>query len=299
MIKEFKIKSCNDYKVMCETYNSASDVVNDCRKRNITDRMFNNMNDGNLGGKSFDWCGVKSYDEALNLLEYGYQPIVEELKTQIKANVQGDGKRISFHNDIVGYAPIVPLAVLGVPNSMINSFMKPIKAKVIDVYYDGTFPWSVNSEDIIKTGSKLISVILDLEQQGYRFNLYQIQSYSDYEDCDLMCVKLKDAAQPIDLKRISFPIAHTAFFRVIGFDWYSKTPQGKYRSCYGHALCHEDRVNSKLKEMFKEMFGNNAVYVSGSKLHKEKNPEKYLKEVFTNGSVKNRSRVDNMRKLRS
>lgn len=287
MIKEFKIKACNGYKVMCEIYNSTADVVNDCKKRSITDKNFDNMNDGNLGGNRSAWCGVKSYEEALNLLESGYQPIVDKMKENLKATVQGNAKRISFHNDIVGYAPIVPLAVLGVPNSMINSRMKPIKAKVVDVYYEGTFPSRVSSDKIINAGSKVISAIMMLEQQGYRFNLYQIQSYADQKGCDMLCVKVKDATQPIDLKRMSFPIAHTAFFRVIGFDWYSKTPQGKYRCGYGHALFHEERVSEKTTEMFKEMFGGNAVCISGAKLQEEKEPEKYLKEVFTNGSNHN------------
>ena len=84
MIKEFNIKACNGYKVMCETYNSAADVVNDCKKRKITSNSFDNMNNGTLGGHDEDWCGVKSYEEALNLLEYGYQPIVEKIKENLK-----------------------------------------------------------------------------------------------------------------------------------------------------------------------------------------------------------------------
>lgn len=282
VIREYKLKSANGYKIMCERYNSAAEVVADCKARKITDRMFDDMADGNLVGEDKKWYGVDSYEQALEYLEKGYQPVVDKLKFAIKANISGQGKRISFHNDVVGYAPIVPLAIMGVPNAMINSYMKPIKAKVIDVYYDGTFSCRVNSSDIINTGAKVISAILQLEQQGYRFNLYQVQGYSDEDGCDMMCVKLKDSMQPIDLKRISFPLTHTAFFRVIGFDWYSKTPKGKYRSCYGHALCDEGKVKDKLDDMFKEMFGNNAVYVSGNELWKKGDDgEKYLQGVFT------------------
>lgn len=286
VIKEVKLKCADGYKIMVEKYNSASEVVADCKKRSITSNSFDNMDNGNLGGHSYTWCGVKSYEEALGYLENGYQPTVDKLKTQIKANLQGQGKRISFHNDIVGYAPIVPLAVLGVPNSMINSKMKPIKAKVIDVYYDGTFSSCIKSDEIIETGAKVISVILQLEQQGYRFNLYQVQSYSDDSNCDLLCVKLKDAGQPIDLKRISFPMTHTGFFRVIGFDWYSKTPKGIYRCAYGRALCHTSKVNEKLDIVSKELFGDNAVYVSGNYLLNQENGEEYLKEVFTKCNTK-------------
>ena len=282
MIKEYKLKCANGYKVMCETYNSANQVVQDSKNRKITNYCFYDMTN-KLGGRSPSWCEVKSFEEALELLENGYQQVVEDFKLRIKSNIQGSGKRISFKNDIVGYAPIVPLAVLGVPNSMMNSYMKPIKAKVIDIYYDGTFSFYVDSKDIINTGADIISIVLQLEQQGYRFNIYQVQSYSDSNDCDMMCVKIKDAMQPIDLKRMSFPMAHTAFFRVIGFDWYSKTPKGKYRRNYGHAICHEGRVNNKLSEMAKEMFGQNAVYICGNELLNKKDKEKYLKEVLTNG----------------
>ena len=283
IIVEYKSKCANGYKIMCESYNSAADVVRDCREREfISGKGFDNMGDGHLGGNKPSWLGVESYEQALRLLEEGYQPVVEEMKTMIKTNLQGEGKRISFHNDIVGYAPIVPLAIMGVPNAMVNSHMKQIKAKVVDVYYDGVFACGVSSEDIIKTGSKVIAAILQLEQQGYRFNLYQVQSYSDEKDCDMMTVKLKDAAQPLDLKRISFPLTHTGFFRVIGFDWYSKTPKGKYRPCYGHAIGYEGSVKSKLPAMFKEMFGSNAVFVSGAELlQKGDKGEEYLKEVFT------------------
>ena len=282
VIREYKLQSANGYKIMCERYNSAAEAVADCKTRKITDRAFHDMADGKLGGHDTDWCGVDSYEQALEYLEKGYQPVVDQLKSAIKADLTGNGKRISFRNDIVGYAPVVPLAIMGVPNAMVNSHMKQIKAKVVDVYYDGVFGCGVSSGNIIKTGSKVIVVILQLEQQGYRFNLYQVQSYSNSESCDMMTVKLKDAAQPVDLKRISFPLTHTGFFRVIGFDWYSKTPKGKYRFCYGHAIGYEDSVKSKLPVMFKEMFGENAVFVSGAELlQKEERGEEYLKEIFT------------------
>lgn len=279
VIREYKV--ANGYKIMCERYNSAAEVVNDAKTRKITNSRFDNMA-VNLGGESSSWCGVKNYEEALQLLSEGYQPVVEKLKAEIKANVQGNAKRVSFRNDIVGYAPVVPLAIMGVPNAMMNSYMKTIKAKVVDVYYDGTFRSGVKSDDILKTGAKILSVIIELEQQGYRFNLYQAQGYADGEDCDMLVVKIKDAAQPLDLKRVSFPMTHTAFFRVIGFDWYSKTPRGKFRSAYGHALINEGRVNKKIDEIAKTMFGENAVYISGEKLRQEgSRAEEYLKERFT------------------
>ena len=282
MIKKVR---CNEIFVdfVIESYNSTADVVKDCKTRTITDSRFSNMQDGTLGGHSKSWCGVDSYEQALQFLEEGYQPTVEKLKAGIKANLQGNGKRISFHNDIVGYAPIVPLAVLGVPNSMINSKMKPIKAKVIDVYYNMTSGCMTSSEDIINAGVKMLSAIISLEQQGYRFNLYAVQNYYDNGKCYMLKVKVKDAMQPIDLKRISFPLTHTGFFRVIGFDWYSKCPEAKHLSGYGRSIDYSYE-NNRMQKASRELFGDNAVWFGCVKIM-EKN-EEYIKEVLINAGNK-------------
>lgn len=283
MIKEYTLKCANGYRIMVESYNSAQDVVNDCKKRPITNSSFHNMEKEFHSQGDKDWYGgINSYEECLETLKNGYQPIADELKSKIKANLQGQGKRVSFRNDIVGYAPIVPLAVLGVPNSMINSTMKTIKAKVVDVYYDMGTEARSSGDDIVKAGVKLLSTVISLEQQGYRFNLYALQGYTEEKDADMLCIKVKDASQPLDLKRVAFPLAHAAFFRGIGFDWYSKTPKGKYRWGYGRSLYRRKGLD-ECKKIAKEMFGENAVYISCSKLCENlSNAEKYLEEVLTN-----------------
>ena len=281
MIKEYRLKCSDGYRVMCETYNSAQAVVHDCKKRKITDRRFHDMQDGNLGEHEASWCGVKNYEDALELLKNGSQTIVEKFKNGLKVNLHGHGERISFHNDIVGYAPVVPLAIIGVPNSMINSIREKIKTKVVDVYYDISAGCEIDSDDIMRASMKILSAIVELEQSGYRFNLYAVQTYSRKNDCDMLCVKVKDAQQPLDLKRVSFPLAHAGFLRVIGFDWYSRCPKTKYVNGYGQSLY--DRKGSKCKEMVKEMFGDNAIYISCAKLTDNlRGAEQYLKEVLSN-----------------
>jgi hypothetical protein len=271
---------------MIESYNSTADVVRDCKTRKITNSSFDDMQKEGKVESNTKWYGVESYEQALQFLEEGYQSTVEKLKAGIKSNLQGNGKRISFHNDIVGYAPIVPLAILGVPNSMINSRMKPIKAKVIDVYYDMTATCNVSSRDIIDAGIKMLGAIISLEQQGYRFNLYSMQVYYENKKSYTLKIKVKDAMQPLDLKRVSFPLTHTGFFRVIGFDWYSKCPEAKYISCYGHSLDY-DFTNEQMQKTAKEIFGDNAVWFGCANIIKEN--DDYVKEVLVNAGNQKRS----------
>lgn len=260
-----------------EIYKSANDVVIDCKNRKITDNQFENKERGD--GISKDFTSVENYGEALELLKLGYQPTVEKLRESLKANGNGDSKRIKFENNIYGFAPVVPLALKGVPNSMINTTIKPMKFKVIDVYYDMTVNWSISTQEIIENGQKVLGAIMALESQGYRFNLYAVQTYYNNNDLDMLCVKIKSSDRSFDLKRMSFPLTHPAFFRVIGFDWYSKCPVAKYRIGYGRAIAYDMNATER-REFGKQMFGDNAIYISCSNV--SSNSMESLKEVFTN-----------------
>lgn len=283
IIKDYKVRANGKaFKVHMEEFESAAEVVSTCQSRKPTDILFHDMEKKS----DYDsWEGVGSYQEALDLLRTGYQPTVEKMAGIFKANKSGEAKRFSFMNNIQGFAPVVPLALKGVPNCMMDMRMKPIKAKVIDVYYDITASCGTDSDDIIRVGQTLLGSIIELEKQGYRFNLYAVQSYTDKTSCDMLKVKVKSSGQPLDLKRISFPLTHTAFFRVIGFDWYSKVPGGKYRGGYGHALAY-DYSDAQLQEIAKQAFGKTAIYLSAAKILRE--DKEHIKEVLTNGNSKER-----------
>ena len=278
-------KKVNDHNMNLEIFNSADECVRLCRTREITNDRFSNMQDGNLGGHTASWCGgVKTYDEALGLLKTGYQPTVDSMRGLFRATVSGEGKRFSFQNNIAGFAPVVPLALKGVPNSMIDMRMKPIKAKVVDIYMDMTASCRTSADDITEASKKVLSAVIELERQGYRFNLYVGSAYCG-DSADVLAIRVKAAEQPLDLKRISFPMTHTAFFRVIGFDWYSRFPIGKYRFGYGTSAHRE--YGKKSTDMFRELFGKkNLIYFSVQELIRGTDKDSIVKEVLENGKRK-------------
>ena len=269
-----------NYRVQIERYESAAEVVSKCKERKVTDSSFHDMAKHSID-KS--WHGVENYNEALELLKNGYQPVVENMRGVFKATMSGSRSRFTFQNNVCGFAPVIPLALKGVPNSMIDMTIRPMKTKVIDVYYDITNSAGTSVKEIMENGKILLGAITELEAQGYRFNLYAVQTYCDKADADMLVVKVKSSTQPLDLKRISFPLCHTAFFRVVGFDWYSKVPNGKYRGAYGHAAMHE--FGSDTDKFYKSMFGQNAVCISGARI--KENGKKHIKEVLTNDESKN------------
>lgn len=263
-------------KILIEEFDSANEVVRESNSREITDSSFKDARTR----VDEDFTGVRNFDEALDYLKSGYQPSVDRIKESIKSNVQGQEKRVKFYNDVVGFQPIVPLALQNVPNCMVNERMVKMKSKVINVYYDMACRCGTECEDLLKAGEKILVAIMELEAQGYRVNVSAVQGYTDSNSADIICVKIKNANQPLDLKRMSFPLTHVAFFRCIGFDWYSRVPGGTYRDGYGRALgysCSRKEMEKGFEEIFKKKC---VVFRATDALRKDK---EWLKEAMTNG----------------
>ena len=271
--KEVKFSNNKILDTHIELYNSVEEVVTDCRNR--AERIKGYAMDKKDLRK--EWHGVSSYNEALELLRVGYQPVADALKGALNV-VSKEGTRFSFQNNIQGFTPVVPLALKGVPNCMVDMKMKPIKSKVLDVYYDITATQEKSPDDFIKAGKSLLGIIIELEKQGYRFNLYAMQCYHDGKIADVLSVKIKASNRPFDLKRMSFPLTHPAFFRVIGFDWEGKSPVTRDIGWgRGHNISR-DFNNAQLQNWVTNLFGNNACYISASNFIESNYDAEALKE---------------------
>ena len=273
-------KTVSGKKINCEIFNSALEVAQVNEQRKITNSSFEDMKYKAHGS----WYGVKNYKEAQELLRTGYQPVVKKLNKAFKTKAIGEAKRFRFENNVHGFAPVVPLALKGVPNSMLNMTMRPIKAKVVDIFYDMTVSCGISAEQQMEAGREVLSAIIDLEKQGYRFNIYGAITFTSSRDADIICIKIKSAEQPLDIKRVSFPMAHTGFFRVIGFDWYSKVPNGKYRSGYGRGAYYS-WGKEESKKVFEELTGRkNVIYFSAAEIVNQHKDKSNIKEELTNDS---------------
>jgi len=254
-----KVKAFNNKPINVERFDTPFEVVDVGNTRQLMPCFSDER--GRARDKS--WTGVADFAEAQRYMADGYQPTVDKMKN-IDIKLEGQGKRFGFRNEVVGFTPVVPLVLQGVPNCMVNTHIKPIKAKVINVFYDMTASCGTDKEDMLEAGQRLLAACMELEMQGYKFNLYCTQTYWDRTDGDVICVKIKNANTPLNLKRMSFALTHPAFFRVIGFDWYSRFPNGKYRAGYGHAIGY-DFTDDVVSKGFEELFDQRCVVFTCSR----------------------------------
>lgn len=215
-------------------------------------------------GKSWYGGDVKTYKDAQTLLEHGCSRISKKLVLQTNRGTMEKGEVTSYRPSIVGVAPIVPLAIKGVPNSMLAPTRAPIKEKVIHILYDISHNCGVKAKDIEAQGVRTIQAVRALETAGYRVELRAIQYFEQDPRDEVFTVLLKRASQPLDIKRISFPIIHSAMLRLFGFIWYERVPDGDIDFGYGFPLANKNYYDACETLKKQGLLDDNTVYINGT-----------------------------------
>lgn len=193
------------------------------------------------GGYDKEWSGTDTWEEAVELFHNGdkekYALIKKELIKMNNAKNVAILPRRQIKTGVVGYAPNVPNALLGLPNSMIYTEKVPMKRKAIFLVALIADNCMTSGNSLVKAGVAVLNVINSLELNGYRVELKLMffNAVSGDEKAQVT-VKLKSYNEHLDLLKLSFPLANPAMFRRFGFKWLETVPDLRERhfsSAYG------------------------------------------------------------------
>jgi len=168
---------------------------------------------------------IKNAEQAKDLLLNGWDKPVEEIKQKLSSEINkllSDRIKQTIFNDVYGYIPNVPNAVMGLPKAMINVKKDTKKQKVIKFLIDTTVNCGTNSSQMTEFFTKVVARIALLEKKGYRCRIEIFNQYAEPNEKKTIvacAIKVKDEKQLFDIKRMSFVISHVGFFRVFGFAW--------------------------------------------------------------------------------
>lgn len=196
---------------------------------------------------SEDFTGTESYEEAIRLFREGdkekYNLIQQDLRTSAKIKTSLLPKR-QVKTGVVGYAPNVPNALMGLPNSMIYTEKVKMKSKVVSILYSNTEHCGTSVEKFVKSGVALLNTINALELSGYRVEVKLVFFNAICCDEKLRAfVKIKNYNEHLDLLKMAFPLANPSMFRRFGFRWLETVPceiSGSWYWAYGSPNSDED-----------------------------------------------------------
>lgn len=221
------------------------------------------------------FTGTSTFEQAVSLFNNGWTEKADEIRRDFIKFERAEEKNIKYEKkrpatSVVGFAPHVPNAILGLPNSMIYTERQPIKAKIVRIIYNMTMNCDTDKEDIMRAGLTVLKIANSLERKGLRVRIDVNPMFSQAGGetaCVMVCVK--DWRQPLDIKKVAFPVAHPSMFRRFGFRWLENTPNltsHGFLGGYGRSIENADNAKDILKEC--KVFEDNDYFVN-VKLAKE------------------------------
>lgn len=221
-----------------ENFASIDELVRVLDHRKVNSVFSGGSQSSDTGSDSF--TETSSYAEAVELMLNGYEKPLKKIKQGVEENSKRfESQRTTPKNDIVGYAPCVPNAILGIPQSMINKEIIAKKSKILTLVYDIDANAGTDADTFINAGVAVLSILNAMENDGYRVSLRVLFNNSYGRDQEVFSsVTLKDWRQPIDLKKMAFPFCHPSMCRRIGFRWVERHPRltdTNFRVGYGRA----------------------------------------------------------------
>ena len=208
-----------------------------------------------------NWYGTPDFETALNMFVNGWEEKAKQIENQFRNLKRGTAinmSHVKFTQDVVGFQPIVPNYLMGLPNSMVGTKMVMRKEKVVTLNINNSFASSVKADKIEETCLKALQLIKTIELGGCRVNLntFYIGKVIDVIDGKRMAIynlikfKIKSANERLNISKVAFPLIHPSFLRRIMFKVIEHSPifTPPFTNSYGRVVQVDEFV-----EVYKNM----------------------------------------------
>lgn len=238
---------------------------------------------------SASWVGVSSVSEATNLFLNGWEKPLEKMKVQIDKELKTlENKRCSkTFNNVCGFVPIIPNALMHLPNAMVDTRVEKVKSKVLRFCIMIDRVSSADTDEIIRKMSKQLAYIATLERSGkYRCRLevffvafggLNINGSKYSTSCSVL---VKSENQLFDTKRLCYPVINPSMLRLLMFGWNESLPMpnNDYR-VYGYGTSFE-KWDEKSKSAYLSTINENNENIICLDLDSD------MEEVLRKGGIK-------------
>ena len=131
--------------------------------------------------------------------------------------------------DFRGGAPVVPLALMGVPRCFRRNELKQKDVTAVRLYIDISVAWFIDESVVIKAGLAVEAAVKGLIKSGVNVEIYICDFFTS--KCRESCkdrygfaLKVKSFSEPLNAYRLSYFFQNVSYLRRIGFKWIETIP---------------------------------------------------------------------------
>lgn len=227
-------RGSDELRVFADNFSSAAELVEYCKGRKCRKGMEKHNYFNGKKPSDASWSDFESPEDLMNLIEAGVRDdriLADVSKYALTARVKDQDKLTQRCMDVVGGSVDVPAYLSGVPTCMHGLTRKKVKSKIVKIGVLCDVLCDINSDRYKKAGELITKTIARLEKAGYRIRLLALNVYDDrdYRDrgdeydgrrdiwvCSHM---IKRENEPMNYRRIMFPLTRVAYLRGLGFGW--------------------------------------------------------------------------------
>lgn len=243
----YKYYKKNGYDVMYYRFDYIYEFINYITTTPIKEEIFSKP-DSIYG--DYDFCKTQNFEEALNLLKFGYHKDFDKLTKlmiDLEKYIKLSRDRNKQFNDYVGYVPDVKAYLEGNPLSMFNK-KNDIKKK-IDVYMNISYSLSTSQNQIYNRGAIVLSLIELLESLGYNVDFHLFNMSERGRHIHYVEFLFKRENERLNPQKLYFPLCHPSFLRRLIFRLKEVTPDITYEWKYGYGSPSELKTIDKIIDL--------------------------------------------------
>lgn len=222
---------------------------------------------------------TENFEQANKLLLSGDFETAKKINNinNLKDTVNGQGiikKNVLRYNN-VGFLPIVPKVLAGQPQNMLTIKRENTStSKVLTICYNCSVPYYIKPEDMIETAANVASVIKQLENNGYRVNLYVCSCAYSGKTFATIITKLKAAGEYLDTLRLAYPFINPSFLRRHIFACLERLKGFTTLKCQSYVP-----NDYTAKDAIKDAFGQTDIKILSYRLCENKTVEQIIKLI--------------------
>lgn len=194
---------------------------------------------------NYSWYGTNSLEEAMDLLEHGWEEGAQNLNTELDNSLKTEQiihTRQRSVYDVVGGNCSVPRYLQGVPTSMVRQVRQQVKQKITTLNSNICFNSKTTKEAITQNCVKTLKSAIDLEAKGTRVNLNTVCAIYSQDNREVVAVSIpvKLSTERLNVLKLAFTMTHPSMFRRIIFSFIERCPDsknsGQFRAFYGYPV---------------------------------------------------------------
>ena len=298
LVKEttYKRYDNKEHDLLTMEFNSIDELAKYINNNEVNKYYVEEQSSQLSGTSDFDFTGTINYEQANELLEYGWSVKAKEINVKLNGLRTQNRKSIKTKFSVEGFQASVPRYLQGMPDNMISQVKVERKNKVITInkllIYNHTF----KVRDIEEQNLLFLSLVDKLESQGYKVNIigiyiinfdmnreYNVDGWADL----VIKIKLKSANEKLNVSKLAFPLVHPSMFRRIIFRLLEILPEeiiNKLTDSYSYYGANPPVVSNRVSEVLVENKTNEYVFYSqlnNDDLKKLLSEENELNEIFS------------------